>query len=134
MLDLEAEGLHPDIIKKRKEATNRFWTNLRIKENMLVQKSRLKWLNEGDFNSGFFQKVMKDKRRLNHIGPINSPGGPLASVNDIKNELVRHFSNKFGGEVQVNPLLDGILFSSIGVEEMERLERSFQEDEIKEEI
>lgn len=28
----------------RKEATSKFWRNLRIKENMLLQKSRLRWL------------------------------------------------------------------------------------------
>lgn len=42
MLNLEAKDLRPNIVKKRKEATSRFWTNLRIKENMLAQKSRLK--------------------------------------------------------------------------------------------
>lgn len=56
MLELEVDSLHSNIVNKRKEATARFWTKLRIKENMLVQRARLKWLNEGDSNSGFFSQ------------------------------------------------------------------------------
>ncbi|XP_058783622.1 uncharacterized protein LOC131658332 [Vicia villosa] len=91
LLELDSVELNPEIVKKRKEATNRFWTDLRIKENMLVQKSRLKWLNKEDSNSGFFHKVMKDRRRRNHIGPINSLNGSLSSVKDVKEEIVHHF-------------------------------------------
>lgn len=58
------------IVAKRKEASNRFWRNLRIKENMLVQKSRVRWMKEGDSNSKFFHCVMKERIRVNHLGPI----------------------------------------------------------------
>ncbi|CAI8603270.1 unnamed protein product [Vicia faba] len=94
-LDYEDDVLHPEIIAKGKEDTSRFWTNLRIKENMLVQKSRLKWLNEGDSNSGFFHKVMKERRRHNHTGPVMSSSGLLESVEEIKEEVTYQFSNKF---------------------------------------
>ncbi|XP_058767553.1 uncharacterized protein LOC131641267 [Vicia villosa] len=133
-LELEAEDLNIDILKERKEATSRFWTNLRIKENMLAQKSRIKWLKEGDSNSGFFHKVVREKRRRNHIGPINSPTGYLSSVMDIKEEVVHHFSSKFKVVDGVSPSLDGILFDKISVDEKGWLERSFQEDEVKEAI
>lgn len=55
----------------RKHASCKFWRNLRIKENMLVQRAKLTWIKEGDSNSGFFHKVVNQKRRINHIGPIN---------------------------------------------------------------
>ncbi|XP_058741846.1 uncharacterized protein LOC131614250 [Vicia villosa] len=46
-----------EIVRGRKETSSRFWLNLRIKENMILQKSRLAWLNGGDSNSGFFTKL-----------------------------------------------------------------------------
>ncbi|XP_058753015.1 uncharacterized protein LOC131626202 [Vicia villosa] len=104
LLEVEAEESHPEIVTKRKEATSRFWRNLRIKENMLAQKANLKWLKEGDSNSGFFHKVMK-KKRYNHIGPINTSEGVLDSVLEIKEHVVRHFSKKFEEEEGISPLL-----------------------------
>lgn len=35
---------HSDRLFNRKEATRNFWLKLRIKENMLAQKSNVKWL------------------------------------------------------------------------------------------
>ncbi|XP_058779060.1 uncharacterized protein LOC131653017 [Vicia villosa] len=116
-LEVEAEDLHPEIIKGRKEATSRFWTRLRLRENMIVQKSRLRWLKEGDSNSGLFHKVMKDNRNHNHIGPINSSRGMLDSVEGIKEEVVHHFSSKFHGFDEGNARLDGISFNCISEEE-----------------
>ncbi|XP_058746404.1 uncharacterized protein LOC131619312 [Vicia villosa] len=95
LLEVVDEGDLINIIKGRKEASSRFWLNLRIKENMLIQKSRLSWLNEGDSNSGFFHKVMKERRRHNHIGPIISSRGLLESVNEVKEEVFSHFACKF---------------------------------------
>ncbi|XP_058721864.1 uncharacterized protein LOC131593391 [Vicia villosa] len=45
----DCDVLDDEIQAIKKNASSRFWLNLRIKENMLIQKSRLKWLNDGDF-------------------------------------------------------------------------------------
>ncbi|XP_058733656.1 glucan endo-1,3-beta-glucosidase-like [Vicia villosa] len=100
---LDSEG----IMDKRREATARFWLNLRIKENMLIQKSRLKWLNNGDTNRGFFHIVMKDRRRHNFIGSINSNRGILDSVAEVKEEVFNHFESKFRESDSYRPILEG---------------------------
>ncbi|XP_058762988.1 uncharacterized protein LOC131636401 [Vicia villosa] len=133
-LELEAEDLHLGILKNMKEATSWFWSKLRIKENMLVQKSRVKWLNECDSNNDYFHKVMKERRRHNHMGLINSSEGNMKTVKEVKEEVVRHFSSKFGGVDGVTPSLDGIVFDKISEEDRGWLESPFQDDEIKEAI
>ncbi|XP_058759273.1 uncharacterized protein LOC131632551 [Vicia villosa] len=123
-----------DVVLDRKKATIRFWLNLRIKENMLAQKSKLKWLKEGDCNSNFFHKAMKERRRHNQIGPVSSSGILLDSVEEVKEEVCRHFSNKFLEVDQVRSVLGGINFNKINREEVLELEKPFLEEEIKEAI
>ncbi|CAI8596511.1 unnamed protein product [Vicia faba] len=101
---------------------------------MLVQKSRVKWLKEGDSNSGFFHKVMKERRSHNHIGLIVTEGGLLDSVSEIKEEVQNHFSNKFIDWEKDRLPLEGIDFKSTSMEDSLSLESPFQEEEIKEAI
>ncbi|XP_058768728.1 uncharacterized protein LOC131642504 [Vicia villosa] len=75
ILESRDEEVIKDVTSKRRDASSRFWRDLQIKEDMLLQKSRLKWLKEGDSNSGFFHKVIEERRRINHIGPILSSRG-----------------------------------------------------------
>ncbi|CAI8588154.1 unnamed protein product [Vicia faba] len=83
---------------------------------MLVKKSRLKWLKHGDSNSGFFHKVMKDRIRHNHIGPIVSSGRLVESVTEINEVVLSHFLNKFIESEGERPLLEGIPFKIISEE------------------
>ncbi|XP_058768560.1 uncharacterized protein LOC131642301 [Vicia villosa] len=119
---------------RRRRASKDFWMNLKIKENMLIQKSRLKWLNDGDANSRYFHKVMKARRRRNHIGPLLTESGLVDSVAEVKEEVLSHFANKFKEDVRGRPTLEGISFGVLSRDEKESLEKPFLEEEIKEAI
>ncbi|XP_058766452.1 uncharacterized protein LOC131640058 [Vicia villosa] len=110
-----------DNLDLRKEASGNFWKNLRIKENMIIQKSRSKWLKEGDANSGFFHKVMKQRRSQNHLGLILTSGGLKETVDDVKEEVWNDFGFKFLETDGVRPVLDGIPFNAISAEEVVNL-------------
>ncbi|XP_058727137.1 uncharacterized protein LOC131598567 [Vicia villosa] len=133
---LEVEGVDniPAIVLDRNEANGRFWLNLRIKENMIVQKSKVKWLKDGDCNSSFFHKAMKEKRRHNHIGPLLSSGSLFETVGEVKEEVWRHFLDKFSESESIRRALEGMSFKSISMEEQMGLEYPFLESEIKEAI
>ncbi|XP_058759359.1 uncharacterized protein LOC131632631 [Vicia villosa] len=118
----------------RNEACSKFWRNLRIKENMILQKSRCSWIKEGDANSSFFYKVMKQRRNHNHIGPLFSSGVMIDSVDGVKDTVFNHFERKFVETEEVRPLLEGIPFNCISREEADGLERPFLERGIKEAV
>ncbi|XP_058785957.1 uncharacterized protein LOC131660684 [Vicia villosa] len=91
LADLTLEGEDVDYFEetlgRRKYASCRICRNMRLKENMFLQKARLKWMKEGDANSGFYHKVMKEKRSINHLGPIQVEGGMVESVEHVRGGL-----------------------------------------------
>ncbi|XP_058732688.1 uncharacterized protein LOC131604250 [Vicia villosa] len=50
-----------------REAKDDLWKNLHLKESLLRQKSRQKWLKEGDLNTIYFHHAIKERRRRNNI-------------------------------------------------------------------
>ncbi|XP_058757308.1 uncharacterized protein LOC131630545 [Vicia villosa] len=88
-LDVEKE------VGERQKANRKFWTQLKIRENVLIQKARLKWLNEGDDNSKYFHAVVKGGLRCNFLGPISTSTGLLSKAEEVKEAVFEHFETKF---------------------------------------
>lgn len=70
LLDLKAErvGLEAAEVKNRKSLLAELWEKTVMKESLLAQKARSRWIKEGDENSGFFHACINSRRRLNRIG------------------------------------------------------------------
>ncbi|XP_058780355.1 uncharacterized protein LOC131653996 [Vicia villosa] len=114
-----------EVIAKRCNVVRRMSLDLRLKENMILQKSGVKWDNEGDCNNIFFHKILKERRRRNFIGMLSSPIGLLESVEEVKEEVRRFFSESFEEEDNSRPLLEDISFKSLSQEESNSLELIF---------
>ncbi|XP_058756958.1 uncharacterized protein LOC131630185 [Vicia villosa] len=116
------------------KASRKIWLNLKVKENMLIQKSRLKWLNDGDFNSRYFHRVMRERRSKNYIGSLNTPNGMVTAVGDVKDAVRGHFGLKFKEECIDRPLVDDVFVQSLSLEDSLSLEVPFSMEEIKEAV
>ncbi|XP_058764508.1 uncharacterized protein LOC131637959 [Vicia villosa] len=129
-----------------------------LKEKLKLLKVKLKWWNVEVFgrydlrveedvrninmydellesrNEDMIKEVIKERRRINHIGPILSSRGILESVGEVKEEVFRHFKDKLKEEEIYRLVLDGIHFNNIIESDSALLESPFLEEEIKEAI
>ncbi|VFQ77971.1 unnamed protein product [Cuscuta campestris] len=74
------------------------------------QKSQIRWLDKGDSNTKLFQAFAKGKRKklqISHI--IDGNGNGLHSMDEIKQEAIRHFQNQFQAPKTPNPNLESTL-------------------------
>eukprot|EP00256_Glycine_max_P032671 XP_006577560.1 uncharacterized protein LOC102665607 [Glycine max] len=125
------EGCNLNEVVKKKEAKALFWQQLMMKESLLKQKSRLRWIKEGDYNTKFFHSCLQDRRRKNQILSLQVEGRCVEQVGEVKMEVRRFFEEGFKEASFSRPVLGGIEFQTLGSEENSFLVAPFSEEEIK---
>ncbi|XP_058742075.1 uncharacterized protein LOC131614520 [Vicia villosa] len=115
----------------RVKASKDVWEAMLRRESMLCQNSRCRWIQQGDANSKYFHSFMRGRFRRNNIVSLNSDGGLLEDVDVIKDEVFEHFKHRFSEPCMGRPVLDGVGFNALSVEESKILEESFYMEEIK---
>ncbi|XP_058751317.1 uncharacterized protein LOC131624383 [Vicia villosa] len=125
------ENLVPEVVARRSEATSRMWKFMKIKENILLQKSRVRWDSEGDLNSHYFHSCLKERRRRNFIDGAVSESGTPESVEKVKERVRGYFAEKFVEKVRERPGFAVGTFKVMSREDSRMLESPFTEDEIK---
>jgi hypothetical protein len=103
---------------------------LLLEEITWRQKSRVKWLREGDKNTRFFHRVVNSNRRINSIDRLSLDGILTIDQTAIGEGLVKFYSNLFSDEALRRPLLDDLRFSSIAEEDGLALDSQFTEEEV----
>lgn len=58
------------IPSNRKALSTQFWKQIHLKESLIKQKSRAKWIAEGDANTKYFHACLKARRRRNQMTAI----------------------------------------------------------------
>ncbi|XP_057790774.1 uncharacterized protein LOC131007877 [Salvia miltiorrhiza] len=82
------------------------------KNNLLQQKSRASWLQDGDRNTTFFHRMIKFKRRNTLITRLNIDGVDVYDPSIIEQHIIGHFSALFmdDGSPSADPLEIEALF------------------------
>ncbi|CAJ2667257.1 unnamed protein product [Trifolium pratense] len=109
-----------------------FWMQLHFKDSLLKQKSRSKWVKEGDSNTKFFHQTLKGRRRNNQLVALRDGDKWVQGVDEIKYFVKNYFANNFTEEWRNRPTLDGLSFNSLSEEDNSSLLSPFSVEEVRE--
>jgi hypothetical protein len=115
-----------DTIQKRMD-------ELLIREELMwLQRSRVKWLREGDKNTSFFHRKASNRARKNKIKKLKLEDGTFTENNeDMKGVAIDFFKNLYEKDSQVDPRRIVELVQTKVTDEMNKdLLREYSEDEI----
>src|ERR1044072_5841509 len=135
-LDKKAESvaLSEEELKLRQEAMAEYWKIYNFQESVFYQKSRSRWLKDGDSNSKYFHSIVNWKRRKNSIVGLVLDGSWVDDPGIIKSKVKEFFEDKFSSSNWDRPKLDGIQFKSILETDNAFLCAEFSVQEIKDAV
>ncbi|GAU48216.1 hypothetical protein TSUD_405030 [Trifolium subterraneum] len=111
-----------------------FWRQLHLKESLLKQKSRMRWVKEGDSNSRYFHESIKNRRRRNQLVALKDGDRWVQGVKEAKGYVKQFFENNFRENWGNKPNLNGITFNSLSEEDNFSLLALFSVEEVREVI
>jgi len=88
-------------------------------------------MQQGDRNTKFFHRVANNKRKFNAIGTIKVNGQAFGDDSSMKNAIVHFLENLLHDNRTQRPLLDGISYDTISMEDAFDLVREFLEEEVR---
>jgi hypothetical protein len=98
------------------------------------QKSRVRWLKEGDKCTKFFHQVASANRRNNTIESLIVDGSPTSDLACIGEHVANYYESLFSEPLSWRPRLDNLEFDRLNGEEASSLEDPFEEREVREVI
>jgi hypothetical protein len=97
-LDTRSEemGLSDVEVGERKRLFEDLWSTLKSIDSLAFQRSRAKWLKEGDSNSKYFHCCINARRRSNSVVALRTPEGWVQGPIRVKEATVAFYQRHFG--------------------------------------
>jgi hypothetical protein len=132
-LDVHSEGagISNVEVEERKKLFVELWSLLKNIDAMAFQRSRAKWLKEGDSNSKYFHSCINARKKSNNIIALRTPNGWVEGPSQVRAAVVSFFRDHFGNEEWCRPTLDGVTFPTLSVQDADFLEATFSIGEIE---
>jgi len=115
----------------RMDNFSKIWSLLKAKDSLVVQRSRVKWLKEGDASTKFFHNCMKARANGNSLRALKVNGEWLQTPEEVRRAVIDYFKRQVSVVGGDRPRLDGVWFNKISEEENGRLVDTFSAEEIK---
>lgn len=130
----ERESLGLSTTEDRIERVNKKTEYLKwakLESIRMKQKTKNKWIMEGDQNTSFFNRWANNRRRLNTIGCIRVDGELTEVQPVIANHIQQFYVNLYKENYTNRPFIEDLEFQSITMEERTDLEVRITEEEVK---
>jgi hypothetical protein len=126
----EVRRLSKEEKERRRSLVSDLEASLLQKEISWRQKSRVRWLKEGDKCTKFFHQVASANRRNNSIESLIVNGSPTSDPVCIGEHVVNYYESLFSEPLSWRPRLDNLEFDRLNGEEASSLEDPFEEREV----
>jgi hypothetical protein len=130
----EVRGLSEDEKERRRGLISDLEASLLQEEICWRQKSRIRWLKEGDKCTKFFHQVASANRRSISIDSLSVNGSPTSEPDIISSHIVNFYESLFSEPISWRPRVDNLEFEVLSVDEAASLEDPFEEREVREVI
>ncbi|KAK3210475.1 hypothetical protein Dsin_015181 [Dipteronia sinensis] len=126
----EREGWTASLRQERLHLLEELWKRHRREEQSWRQKSRIKWLHDGDKNTTFFYSIANSRMRNNVITEMLIEGTTLTDPMTIREGVFKFFKEHFKEVDWKRPIMsrDGLM--KISDEEKVALEERFSVEEV----
>jgi hypothetical protein len=130
----EIRGLSEEEKERKRRLVSDLECSLLQEEICWRQKSRIRWLKEGDKCTKFFHQVANANRRHNSIDSLTVNGSATSDPNIINSHIVNFYESLFSESSSWRPRVDNLEFEVLSVDEAASLEDPFEEREVREVI
>jgi hypothetical protein len=126
----EGRGLSEEEKERKRRLASELEASLLQEEICWRQKSRVRWLKEGDKCTKFFHQVANANRRNNSIESLSVNGSSTSDPDVISSHIVNFYESLFSKPFNWRLRVDNLEFEVLSVDEAAGLEETFEEREV----